>query len=93
MPFALIGYTLGEYQTPGIDYWMLVKVLLCMVFARNAAMAYNRYLDRDIDALNPRTNSREIPAGILRPGSVLFFVLVNCVFFIITCFFINWIGV
>jgi len=91
MPFALIGYTLGEYQTPGIDYWMLVKVLLCMVFARNAAMAYNRYLDRDIDALNPRTNSREIPAGILRPGSVLFFVLVNCVFFIITCFFINWI--
>lgn len=62
-----------------------------MVFARSAAMAYNRYLDRDIDLKNPRTIGREIPAGVIRPKAALTFVVVNSLLFIATTYFINWI--
>jgi len=64
-------------------------VILCMVFARNAAMAFNRYLDRSFDAKNPRTASREIPTGVLKEQKVLWFTIVNCLLFIACCFFIN----
>jgi 4-hydroxybenzoate polyprenyltransferase len=60
-----------------------------MIFARSAAMAFNRYLDRKFDALNPRTAIREIPKGIITPKNALVFTLVSCALFIITCFFIN----
>src|SRR5215213_256077 len=71
---------------------LLVKfilVILCMVFARSAAMAFNRYLDRDIDALNPRTAIREVPKGIITPKNALLFTIVNCLLFIACTFFIN----
>lgn len=68
---------------------LLVLVVLCMVFARSAAMAFNRYLDRDWDALNPRTAVREIPKGVITPGNALLFTIVNCVLFIACTFFIN----
>ncbi|MFI5128684.1 MAG: UbiA-like polyprenyltransferase [Chitinophagales bacterium] len=68
----------------------LLLVILCMVFARSAAMAFNRYLDRSFDAKNPRTAIREIPAGIIRANNVLLFTIVNCALFIICAFFINW---
>src|SRR5690606_38826487 len=68
---------------------LLVKVLLCMVFARSAAMAFNRYLDRKFDALNPRTAKREIPAGIIAPKHALMFTIANGALFIITTWFIN----
>jgi 4-hydroxybenzoate polyprenyltransferase len=61
-----------------------------MVFARSAAMAFNRWLDRDIDASNPRTRSREIPAGLVAPRAALAFVVANCAAFVATTFFINW---
>jgi 4-hydroxybenzoate polyprenyltransferase len=64
-------------------------ILLCMIFARSAAMAFNRYLDRRFDAKNPRTAIREIPAGILKANSVLVFTIVNCLLFIACTFFIN----
>ena len=64
-------------------------VILCMVFARSAAMAFNRYLDRSFDAKNPRTAIREIPAGILKANSVLFFTIISCFLFIVCTFFIN----
>ncbi len=64
-------------------------VILCMIFARSAAMAFNRYLDRSFDAKNPRTAIREIPAGILKANNVLLFTIVNCLLFIACCFFIN----
>lgn len=64
-------------------------VLVCMVTARNAAMGFNRYLDRHFDAKNPRTAIREIPAGILSAESALLFVILNCVAFIVATFFIN----
>jgi 4-hydroxybenzoate polyprenyltransferase len=64
-------------------------VVLCMVFARSAAMAFNRYLDRDIDALNPRTAVREVPKGIITPKNALAFTIVNCLLFVACTFFIN----
>jgi 4-hydroxybenzoate polyprenyltransferase len=64
-------------------------VILCMVFARSAAMAFNRYLDRHFDAINPRTAIREIPKGIITPKNALVFTIVNCLLFIVCTFFIN----
>ncbi len=83
MPFALIGFT---YAIAVDDYpfeWiMLIKVLLCMLFARNAAMGFNRWADRDIDGENPRTATREIPAGKISAGAALTFVIINSLLFI-----------
>jgi 4-hydroxybenzoate polyprenyltransferase len=67
----------------------LILVIGCMVFARSAAMAFNRYLDRKFDAKNPRTAVREIPSGVLKENNVLLFTIVNCLLFIACCFFIN----
>jgi 4-hydroxybenzoate polyprenyltransferase len=67
----------------------LLLVILCMVFARSAAMAFNRYLDRSFDAKNPRTAIREIPAGILKANNVLLFTIISCLLFIACTFFIN----
>ncbi|KAA3651982.1 MAG: 4-hydroxybenzoate octaprenyltransferase [Bacteroidetes bacterium] len=91
LPFALIGYFIAikfsAYQFDGI---LLLKVVLCMVFARSAAMAFNRYIDRDIDSSNERTaNVREIPNGKISPRSALIFVIVNAILFVITTYFIN----
>lgn len=69
--------------------WYLILVILCMIFARSAAMSFNRYLDRSFDAKNPRTAIREIPAGILNANNVLLFTIVNCILFITCTFFIN----
>jgi len=66
-----------------------VLVILCMIFARSAAMAFNRYLDRSFDSKNPRTAIREIPAGIISKESALRFVIINCLFFVTATFFIN----
>src|SRR5882672_5228721 len=67
----------------------LILVILCMVFARSAAMAFNRYLDRNFDSKNPRTAIREIPAGIISANSALTFTFISCSLFLVTCFFIN----
>lgn len=90
LPFAMIGFFLGVTTTDSPFRWeKLILVLLCMVFARNSAMAFNRYLDRNIDAKNPRTKMRDIPAGKVSANEALIFVIANCVFFIISTFFIN----
>lgn len=68
---------------------LFLLVILCMVFARSAAMAFNRYLDRHFDAKNPRTAIREVPAGIITPKNALLFTIVNCVLFVVTTWFIN----
>jgi 4-hydroxybenzoate polyprenyltransferase len=90
MPFALIGFFMAVTQ-PGNNLSMLLflKVVLCMIFARNAAMAFNRYVDNRYDGLNPRTSEREIPRGIISPGSALIFVILNSLAFIVTAGFIN----
>lgn len=71
------------------NWHLLLLVLGCMVTARSAAMAFNRYLDRDIDALNPRTAIREIPKGIITPSNALTFTILNCLLFTLCAYFIN----
>jgi 4-hydroxybenzoate polyprenyltransferase len=68
---------------------LFLLVVLCMIFARSAAMAFNRYLDRSFDAQNPRTAIREIPAGILKANSVLWFTIICSVLFVVCTWFIN----
>ena len=68
---------------------VFLLVLICMVTARSAAMAFNRYLDRSFDAKNPRTAIREIPAGIISVNSAIRFVILNCVLFVAATYFIN----
>lgn len=87
-PFAMIGYFLGAAHA-GFSWPTFLPVILCMVFARNAAMGFNRYADRLIDARNPRTGRREIPSGVIRPGAALAFVAVNAAAFAATCRFLN----
>ena len=89
MPFAFIGYFIAINQGYKLNWILLCLVVLCMVFARNAAMAFNRYTDREIDLKNPRTALREIPSGVIKPGSALNFVILNSIAFIITTGFIN----
>lgn len=66
-----------------------ILVVACMIFARSAAMAFNRWLDVQFDALNPRTAIREIPKGIISKNSALRFVIFNCIAFIVCTWFIN----
>jgi len=74
----------------GNPLWLtFILIILCMVFARSAAMAFNRYLDRAFDAKNPRTAIREIPKGIISAGNALRFVIFNCIAFIVCTWFIN----
>lgn len=90
LPFALLGFFLAALQPSiGFSWRLLFLVVLCMVFARSAAMAFNRYLDRDIDGVNPRTAQREIPAGVISPRAALGFVLANSTLFVVTTWFIN----
>ena len=90
MPFALIGFTLAITRTDShFDVLLLLKVVLCMIFARTAAMAFNRYIDRDIDSQNSRTAIREIPKGVISPASALTLVILSSAAFIITTYSIN----
>lgn len=90
LPFALTGFVYALTSTEHVfDYGLLGKMLLCMVFARNTAMGFNRYADRFIDALNPRTAHREIPAGVIASGKALWFVVINAGAFVTVSFFIN----
>jgi len=95
MPFALIGFVLGLryhyiHQTTVDQVWLkFILVLVCMVTARSTAMAFNRYLDRHFDKLNPRTAIREIPAGIIKAEKALVFIGINMAIFITATFFIN----
>ena len=91
LPFAFIGFYLGLIDQPsasrGMELGMLV--LLSMVFARTAAMAFNRYLDRDIDGLNPRTAGREIPSGKVSPKAAQLLTLISSFLFVAVTYFIN----
>lgn len=90
MPFALIAFTYALWSTDAtFSWWLLLQVVLCMVFARNVAMGFNRWADRKIDAENPRTANREIPAGTISPHNAMIFVVVNALLFIATASTIN----
>lgn len=102
LPFAFIGFFMGLYFVAQQQSATMVEVLqqkqmlqlfflvlLCMVTARSAAMAFNRYLDRSFDAKNPRTAIREIPSGVIAASSALRFVILNAVIFIAATYYIN----
>lgn len=103
MPFALIGFFIAikslqkanfSFTATTITYFknnyhIFILVVLCMIFARSAAMAFNRWLDKNFDAKNPRTAVREIPAGTISSSNALLFTFVNCLLFIACCWFIN----
>ena len=72
LPFALLSAVMAWATVP-FRWQDLAGILLCMVFARSAAMAFNRLADRRIDALNPRTRMRHLPTGVLSVGSVVLF--------------------
>ncbi len=92
LPFAGISVLLALPITPykGSELLKILSlVLICMVSARNAAMGFNRSLDSDIDAKNPRTQNREIPSGKLSQKSVNVFTIFFVLIFFISTFFIN----
>jgi len=89
MPFALIGFFLAT-KSNEFEWITLLYVVFCMIFARSAAMAFNRYIDRDIDAANSRTAQvREIPNGSIKANSALIFVIINSLLFVTTTYLIN----
>lgn len=90
LPFAFIGFSLAIFKN-GYSFQpkLLGLMLLCMVFARSAAMGFNRWIDRRFDELNPRTAKREIPAGVIGANSALVFVIASSILFVITTWFIN----
>ncbi|MFN5423530.1 MAG: UbiA-like polyprenyltransferase [bacterium] len=105
LPFALLGFVMGVFYlddrssvNSGIEILtqyasqhplVFIYILACMVFARSAAMAFNRYLDREFDAKNPRTAIREIPRGVISPSSALRFTIFNAILFVGAAYLIN----
>lgn len=90
MPFAMIGFFLATNNSHSpFSIFHFTLVILCMVLARSAAMAFNRYLDRSFDAKNPRTAIREIPAGIISANSALWFTIVCSLLFVVCSYLIN----
>lgn len=90
LPFAVIGYFLAIRTSDAeFDLRLFLLMLICMVTARSAAMAFNRYIDRHIDIQNPRTKNREIPAGIVKADTALYYVILNCIIFVAATYFIN----
>ncbi|HEV8271428.1 MAG TPA: UbiA-like polyprenyltransferase [Chitinophagaceae bacterium] len=79
-----------SYYPIKTSIWIiLLLVVFCMIFARSAAMAFNRYLDRSFDAKNPRTAIREIPSGVIKANNALVFTIINSLLFVVCTFFIN----
>ena len=90
LPFAAIGFSLAVwYDGYAFDWNLLLYVLLCMIFARSAAMGFNRLVDSKFDAKNERTAPREIPAGVISKHAALVFVILMSVLFVATTWFIN----
>ena len=90
MPFALMAFVFALKTTEAQFSWiLLLQVVGCMVFARNVAMGFNRWADHKIDGENPRTATREIPAGKISPKSAMTFVVINALLFIVVSSSIN----
>lgn len=88
LPFALVGVTLGSYVAP-VTVQEVFWVVVAFTSARFAAMAFNRIVDRDIDALNPRTKSREIPSGALSVANAGTAVIIACLAFVFAAWRLN----
>jgi 4-hydroxybenzoate polyprenyltransferase len=96
LPFAFFGTLLGHqmyFETIDISWWTLLWITLAMVGARSAAMALNRLIDRMIDAKNPRTSTRAIPAGLLRTNEVYFFITGSFLLLFFSAYMLNMLAV
>jgi 4-hydroxybenzoate polyprenyltransferase len=87
LPFALCGAMLAAGGFPTVH--QLVWIIVAMVAARSAAMAFNRWADASIDAANPRTSTRALPAGHLSPAFVVTFVIISSLVFILAASQLN----
>jgi 4-hydroxybenzoate polyprenyltransferase len=88
LPFAFLGAVLAAR---GLPTWnQILWIVVAMVGARSAAMAFNRLVDREFDAANPRTKMRAIPAGLLSPQFVAVFTVAAAVLFFLAAFMLNW---
>jgi 4-hydroxybenzoate polyprenyltransferase len=87
MPFALASMVWAAHGLPSARIFFLI--VACMVTCRNAAMAFNRLIDADIDRENPRTARRHIPAGVLSRGNVIAFLVLNAVAFVAATWYVN----
>ena len=88
LPFALVGATLASYVSP-VTPALLGWIVLAFTAARFAAMGFNRIVDRELDAANPRTATREIPSGVLSVGAAGAAVFVASAAFLFASYRIN----
>lgn len=91
LPFAVIGFFLAiKHGNSYFDLKSFLLILLCVFFARNAAMSFNRIVDRHIDKKNPRTQTRDIPSGRIKVSYAYVFLLINIILFITATYFLNF---
>lgn len=88
LPFAFLGAILAANGFP--TWWQILWITVAMVGARSAAMTFNRIVDRDIDARNPRTAGREIPSGKLSVGFAWTFLYISIGVFLLASYMLNW---
>ena len=88
LPFAFLGAILAAGDLP--TWWQMLWITVAMVGARSAAMTFNRIVDRDIDAANPRTAGRELPTGKLSVGFAWMFLYVSIAVFLLASYSLNW---
>lgn len=90
MPFAILSALFAvQFTGQPLSLRLFALIIVAMITARNTAMAFNRWIDRKIDAENPRTRDRHLPSGLLSARYVLMFTLINACLFIGTTFLIN----
>ncbi len=87
LPFAFLGAVLAANGLPAP--WQIFWIVVAMVGARSTAMAFNRLADRNIDARNPRTASRALPAGLLSVGFVWAFIIISAALFLVAAAMLN----
>ena len=87
LPFAFVGMFLAAKGLP--TWWTILWVVVAMVGARSAAMGMNRYADAEIDARNPRTASREIPAGNISKKATIFYIIISLLIYFVAAFMLN----
>ncbi|MCX7697086.1 MAG: putative 4-hydroxybenzoate polyprenyltransferase [Bacteroidales bacterium] len=88
-PFALVGYFEGVREVGFFSWYNFFLTFLALILARTAAMSFNRWIDRDIDALNPRTQIRDIPSGKVHPREALLLTILASMLFLLVTSFIN----
>jgi 4-hydroxybenzoate polyprenyltransferase len=88
LPFAFLGAVMAAGGLPA--WWQILWITLAMVGARSAAMTFNRILDKDIDAANPRTAGRELPSGKLSVKFAWMFFIAAVALFLLAAFSLNW---